>query len=231
MPEMLPAIFTATTAAAPEVAATTAATAATAAETAAAAATADAATTAAAGGGSLFGAAAPTVSAGEVAGSMGSGYTTLGKAAATAAGEGATPAATISSQEVYNSAKVATDLAGGAAKQSALEQAGTAAKAIEGVKTASDLAKASEAVPKTAPPQSPTTTQSLLKTAGQSAAGAVGAGLVSSILSPKPKAPTVPGQVPMPDPLAQEAARRASIAAQMARSGRMSTILTQGLGD
>lgn len=45
-----------------------------------------------------------------------------------------------------------------------------------------------------------------------------------------PSPPPLPPPVPMPDPAAQDAAKKKSIAAQQARSGRMSTILTQGNG-
>ena len=48
---------------------------------------------------------------------------------------------------------------------------------------------------------------------------------VSALLAPKP--PKAPGVTPMPDPLAQDEARRRSIAEQMSRRGRASTIMTQ----
>jgi hypothetical protein len=60
----------------------------------------------------------------------------------------------------------------------------------------------------------------LAKTAGGAAATAG----VQGMLAPKP--PKVPGQTPMPDPLQQEEARKRSIAEQMARRGRASTVLT-----
>lgn len=59
------------------------------------------------------------------------------------------------------------------------------------------------------------------------AAGAAGSALVNNLLTPKVKAPTAPEPVAMPDPLGQEAAKRASIAEQFARRGRAASILTQ----
>ncbi len=64
----------------------------------------------------------------------------------------------------------------------------------------------------------------LLGAAATSAGTAAASAGVSSLLAPKP--PKVPGAVAMPDPLAQEEARKRSIAEQMARRGRASTILT-----
>lgn len=66
----------------------------------------------------------------------------------------------------------------------------------------------------------------LLQSVGEAAAGAA----ATSLLTPKPDAPELPGVTPMPDPLAQQEARRKAIAEQMTRSGRASTILTNGSG-
>lgn len=76
---------------------------------------------------------------------------------------------------------------------------------------------------------------SLVNTVGKSAFNAGVSTAVGSLLAPKPPQtqPTVlPGgktttePVPMPDPLAQEAASKRSIVEQLARRGRASTILT-----
>ena len=55
------------------------------------------------------------------------------------------------------------------------------------------------------------------------AAGATSAAL-GGLLAPKQ--PSLPGVTPMPDPLAQEEARKKSILDQLARRGRDATILT-----
>lgn len=59
---------------------------------------------------------------------------------------------------------------------------------------------------------------------GKAAAGAAASSAATQLLAPKP--PKVPGATPMPDPQATEEARKRSIAEQMARRGRASTILT-----
>jgi hypothetical protein len=64
----------------------------------------------------------------------------------------------------------------------------------------------------------------LLGKAGETAAGAAASAGVTKLLAPKP--PTIPGATPMPDLQAQDEARKRSIAEQMARRGRASTILT-----
>ena len=60
---------------------------------------------------------------------------------------------------------------------------------------------------------------------GTSAASAAATAGVTSLLAPKP--PKIPGATPMPDEQAQMEARKRSIAEQMARRGRASTILTE----
>lgn len=79
---------------------------------------------------------------------------------------------------------------------------------------------------------------SLLKSpAAQSAAGSVAGAVASSLLSPKPRGLGRPGVsavpvMPLPDDLNVQRAKRRSIASQMARRGRASTILTSdGLSD
>jgi hypothetical protein len=67
-------------------------------------------------------------------------------------------------------------------------------------------------------------TAGLMQAAGTSAATALATGLVTKALAPKP--PQVPGVTPMPDLQAQQQAQSQSIAEQMARRGRASTILT-----
>jgi hypothetical protein len=67
----------------------------------------------------------------------------------------------------------------------------------------------------------PAVGSSLLKGAGQ----ALGAGVVSSLLQPKP--PGVPAPTLMPDPQAQEAAKKKALLEQTARRGRQSTVLTE----
>jgi hypothetical protein len=59
----------------------------------------------------------------------------------------------------------------------------------------------------------------------------IAGGVVAGLLAPKSKAPELPPVTPMPDPLAQEAARKKAIAEQMSRSGRQSTILTDASPD
>lgn len=51
-----------------------------------------------------------------------------------------------------------------------------------------------------------------------------GTAVATSMLAPKP--PTAGKAIPMPDPLAQEQAKRQAVIEQMARRGRASTILT-----
>lgn len=63
--------------------------------------------------------------------------------------------------------------------------------------------------------------------------GAVAGTALNSMLSPNPQAPAIPTLAPatgMPDPQAQIQAQQKSIAAQIARRGRASTILTQDQG-
>lgn len=60
--------------------------------------------------------------------------------------------------------------------------------------------------------------------AATAGATALGTGVVTGLLAPKP--PKAPGVLPMPDPLAQEQARQKSFIDQMARRGRAATILT-----
>lgn len=67
------------------------------------------------------------------------------------------------------------------------------------------------------------------KTAGQAAVTAGASGVVSSLLAPK--RPDLPKPTAMPDPLAQEEARKRSIIEQMARRGRASTIMTDAAPD
>jgi len=65
---------------------------------------------------------------------------------------------------------------------------------------------------------------SLGKTALTAAAASIGSGVVTSLLAPKP--PKLSAVTAMPDPLAQEQARRQSLIEQTARRGRASTIMT-----
>lgn len=63
--------------------------------------------------------------------------------------------------------------------------------------------------------------------------GAAAGTVLNSMLSPSPQTPAVPTIAPptgMPDPQAQIQAQQKSIAAQIARRGRASTILTQDQG-
>lgn len=63
---------------------------------------------------------------------------------------------------------------------------------------------------------------------GVKAAEVFGPTLLQSALQPKP--PKAPAPLSMPDPLAQEEARRRALIEQMARRGRASTILSQPSG-
>jgi hypothetical protein len=74
----------------------------------------------------------------------------------------------------------------------------------------------------------------MLGTLGKTALNAGVSTAVGSLLAPK--VPTVlPGgktaAVPMPDPLAQEAATKKSLVEQLARRGRASTVLTSPGGN
>lgn len=71
---------------------------------------------------------------------------------------------------------------------------------------------------------------SLGTAAVQAAAGAAAGALVSDALAPDPEAPKVQKQLGAPDPQAQEAARKRSLAEQLTRRGRASTVLTGGSG-
>lgn len=81
------------------------------------------------------------------------------------------------------------------------------------------------------------TIPTLLSFAGRSPAadallfGAVGGKVADKLLGPK-SAPTpeVKPLTPMPDPLAQEAARKQALLEQLSRRGRQSTILTADSG-
>lgn len=64
----------------------------------------------------------------------------------------------------------------------------------------------------------------LAAAATKAAVGGVASAGASALLTPKP--PKVPGALAMPDAQAQEEARKRSIAEQMARRGRASTVLT-----
>jgi hypothetical protein len=74
--------------------------------------------------------------------------------------------------------------------------------------------------------------------AGGSALGAIGTAAATGIagavaadaLAPDPDAPKVQKQLGAPDPQAQEAARKRSLAEQLTRRGRASTVLTGGSG-
>lgn len=66
----------------------------------------------------------------------------------------------------------------------------------------------------------------LLKSGAQSAASS----LLSKAMTPKPKQPQVKPPPEMPDPLAQEQARRRKLMEQVANRGRASTILTNSSG-
>ena len=74
---------------------------------------------------------------------------------------------------------------------------------------------------------------SFLDKLGDAAVNAGAASAVSSLLSPKrnssnaPSAEKLPPLIGMPDPLAQEEARKRSLIEQMSRRGRASTIMTQ----
>lgn len=64
----------------------------------------------------------------------------------------------------------------------------------------------------------------ILGAAASAGASALATGLVQKSMMPKP--PKVGTPLAMPDPLAQEQARRRSLQEQAARSGRASTMLT-----
>lgn len=71
----------------------------------------------------------------------------------------------------------------------------------------------------------------IMSTMAKTGAQAVGTSLISSILAPEPPQPPNAGPVtPMPDPLAQAAARKKSIIEQTSRRGRASTIMTSPTG-
>ena len=59
---------------------------------------------------------------------------------------------------------------------------------------------------------------------GKALAEASGYAAISSLLAPK--RPDLPKPLPMPDPLAQDAARKKALIEQIGRSGRASTVLT-----
>ena len=63
---------------------------------------------------------------------------------------------------------------------------------------------------------------------GAAAAAAVASGVVGQLMAPD--APEAKKALEMPDPLAQEAARRREIAETMSRRGRASTIMTEPSG-
>jgi hypothetical protein len=67
---------------------------------------------------------------------------------------------------------------------------------------------------------------------GQTVLGSVAGSAATGLLTPKPEIPPPPVQpkLPMPDPLAQQAARNRSIVEQFTRRGRASTILTNSAG-
>lgn len=67
---------------------------------------------------------------------------------------------------------------------------------------------------------------STLGALGANAAQGAGIAVVSSLLNPRPNAPSVSPVTGMPDPLAQQEARKQALAEQMARQGRASTIMT-----
>jgi hypothetical protein len=74
---------------------------------------------------------------------------------------------------------------------------------------------------------------SFLSKLGDTAVNAGASAAVSSLLSPKrnasnaPSAEKLPPLIGMPDPLAQEEARKRALIEQMSRRGRASTIMTQ----
>jgi hypothetical protein len=77
----------------------------------------------------------------------------------------------------------------------------------------------------------------MLSKVGTAVATSVGTNVATSLLNPKKDqiaaAPTVTPVIGMPDPLAQEQAKKQSMIEQMARRGRASTIMTnsaQGSG-
>ena len=72
------------------------------------------------------------------------------------------------------------------------------------------------------------TASNILGGAAKAAAQGAGSSLVGGLL--RPSAPTVKPTPAMPDPLAQEEARRRKIAEQTQRSGRASTIMTAPSG-
>lgn len=110
--------------------------------------------------------------------------------------------------EAFLAAMTAESLAGGAA---------TAAMADVGMGTATSALTAGTAA--TAGGMSAAATAAL-----QAGAGAAATAGVTSLL--QPKIPGLPKPLPMPDPEAQNAARQKNIAEMMARSGRVSTIMT-----
>lgn len=61
--------------------------------------------------------------------------------------------------------------------------------------------------------------------------GLAGGSIAASLLMPQPKAPGIRPETPMPDPLAQEEARKRELIDQMARRGRAASILTSPSGD
>ena len=66
--------------------------------------------------------------------------------------------------------------------------------------------------------------------AASAAATVVGTAMVTKAMTPNVKTPEVKPTLAMPDPLAQEAARKREIAETMSRRGRASTIMTQPSG-
>lgn len=100
-------------------------------------------------------------------------------------------------------------------------EAATADVAGEAATSGALSSAAGEASAAAAPSLIAGDTQNLFASAFQSLGGA----LVSGAMAPKP--PKIPGVTPMPDPLAQQEARRRSITEQLARRGRASTIMTQ----
>ena len=120
-----------------------------------------------------------------------------------AAFEGASTASAAEGAVYYEGA--AGTVAGGAgtvAVDTSLYSAGTAAGAATGAGVGS----------------------SLLKEAGTAAAGGIASAAVSSALAPK--RPGLPTPTAMPDPLAQQEARKRELINQVARRGRASTMLT-----
>lgn len=109
-----------------------------------------------------------------------------------------------------------------AADATATAAVATADTVYAGATTAEGLAAAAAVPAATVPSALGTIGSAALKTGAQ----ALAIGGAQKLLAPTPTAPSVKPVTEMPDPLAQEAARKQSLLEQLARRGRQSTILT-----